>query len=94
MVRVLWPRRTKNEEQVMASNAIPIRAIPNPSLLIEPLIQGFLIVMLIVTGVFAIWQMREVVSADVETLPEIVVHAHQGNQVETLPEIVVHAHRR
>jgi hypothetical protein len=25
----------------MASNAILIRAIPNPSLLIEPLVQGF-----------------------------------------------------
>jgi hypothetical protein len=61
----------------MASNAIPIRAIPNPSLLIEPLIQEFLVVMLFVTGVFAIWEIREVGSADVETLPEIVVHAHR-----------------
>jgi hypothetical protein len=52
------------------------RAIPNPSLLIEALIQGFLIVMLIVTGVFAIWQMSAVrPELDVETLPEIVVHA-------------------
>jgi hypothetical protein len=61
----------------MASNAIPIRAIPNPSLLIEPLIQGFLIVMLAVTGLIAIRQGTEVRPVDVETLPEIVVHAHR-----------------
>jgi hypothetical protein len=62
----------------MASNAIPIRAIPNPSLLIEPLIQGFLIVMLVVTGLIAIRQGTEIRPVvDAETLPEIVVHAHR-----------------
>jgi hypothetical protein len=78
----------------MASTAIPIRAVPNPTLSMEPLIQGFLGVMLVVTGIFVIRQVSQVRVAQADTLPEIVVHARQGNGIETLPEIVVHAHRR
>ncbi|MBC7881499.1 MAG: hypothetical protein H7Y37_09205 [Anaerolineae bacterium] len=78
----------------MASNAIPIRAIPNPVLSVEPLIQAFLFVMLVLTGIFVIRQVSQVPTGDVATLPEIVVHARQGDGIDTLPEIVVHAHRR
>lgn len=75
----------------MTSNAIPIRAIPNPTLSMELLIQGFLGVMLVVTGIFVIRQVSQVSVAQAETLPEVVVYA---NGIETLPEIVVYAHRR